>query len=362
MLIFLDSNILCTNFYMRGPSFETMQKVGTIVFGQIVVDEVCNKYREMLEEQVQKLQRGVNDLNRMISSSVDISLDTLIESECEKYRDFLDVFIIESGMTVAEDYPQNPHEQIVKRALQRKKPFKADGSTGYRDYLVWLTCLDVAQLYSNEDIHFITSNIRDFSDLSDKDKLHPDLLEDIKARGIQESRFHYWNSVKDFIDRCATERAKQIEERERIVSEIEGNKEGFCQPIQKFIDELPADMDLSGFDVLVPGEKARLKQVEDLSEFNIDDIADINETEYLLDVCIDGFGIIDSYSNMSEVKEYEECEFEFDILRCDENNECILRTMMGIQVHLRAIYNKKLKVISSIELDYIDDYNCPFCD
>lgn len=347
---------------MRGPSFETMQKVGTIVFGQIVVDEVCNKYREMLDEQVQKLQRGVNDLNRMISSPVDISLDALIESECEKYRDFLDIFIIESGMTVAEDYPQNPHDQIVKRALQRKKPFKADGSTGYRDYLVWLTCLEVAQSHSNEDIHFITSNIRDFSDSSDKGKLHPDLLEDIKAHGIQKSRFHYWNSVKDFIDQCAAERAKQIEERERIVSEIEGNKEGFCQPIQKFIDELPADMDISGFDVLVPGEKAILKQVEDLSEFNIDDIAYINETEYLLDICIDGFGIIDSYSDISEVKEYEKSEFEFDILRCDENNECTLRTMMGIQIHLRAIYNKELKAISSIELDYIDDYNCPFCD
>lgn len=35
---------------MKSPSFEVAQKVGTIVLGQIVVDEVCNKYRENLEE------------------------------------------------------------------------------------------------------------------------------------------------------------------------------------------------------------------------------------------------------------------------------------------------------------------------
>ena len=40
MLIVLDSNIICSNFYMEGPSFEVAQRVGTIVLGQIVVDEV----------------------------------------------------------------------------------------------------------------------------------------------------------------------------------------------------------------------------------------------------------------------------------------------------------------------------------
>ena len=50
MLIVLDSNIICSNFYMEGPSFEVAQRVGTIVLGQIVVDEVCNKFKENLVE------------------------------------------------------------------------------------------------------------------------------------------------------------------------------------------------------------------------------------------------------------------------------------------------------------------------
>ena len=49
MLIFIDSNILCSNYRMKGPSFEVAQRVGTIVLGQIVVDEVCNKFKEAIK-------------------------------------------------------------------------------------------------------------------------------------------------------------------------------------------------------------------------------------------------------------------------------------------------------------------------
>lgn len=48
MLLFLDSNIICSNYYMAGPSFEVAKRVGTIVLGQIVVDEVCNKIKRTL--------------------------------------------------------------------------------------------------------------------------------------------------------------------------------------------------------------------------------------------------------------------------------------------------------------------------
>lgn len=141
MLIFIDSNILCSNFRMKGPFFEVALRVGTIVLGQIVVDEVCNKYKENLVEKVMKVNNALRDLNKMLPDPP-ASLDEIdVEEKCNEYKDFLEMFIIESGMTVAEDYPDIKHEIDVKRALQRKKLFKADGSTGYRDYLVWQTFL-----------------------------------------------------------------------------------------------------------------------------------------------------------------------------------------------------------------------------
>ena len=124
MLIFLDSNIICSNYYMNGPSFEVAEKVGTIVLGQIVVDEVCNKFNENLVDRVTKVKNVIQDLNKLLPGSALALGEIDVEAECSKYKEFLEMFILESGMTVAEDYPEIGHEAIVQRALQRKNLLK----------------------------------------------------------------------------------------------------------------------------------------------------------------------------------------------------------------------------------------------
>ncbi len=103
---------------MKNPSFEVAQKVGTIVLGQIVVDEVCNKYKEHLEERTSKARKANQDLNDMMFTPHIVWNELDISDECRKYKDFLEMFIIESGMTIAEPYPNDAHEIIVQRALQ----------------------------------------------------------------------------------------------------------------------------------------------------------------------------------------------------------------------------------------------------
>ena len=50
MLIFIDTNILYNDFYMKNVQFELIRKVGTIVLGEIIIDEACKKYRKRLIE------------------------------------------------------------------------------------------------------------------------------------------------------------------------------------------------------------------------------------------------------------------------------------------------------------------------
>lgn len=363
MMIFLDSSILCSDFYMKGFLFDIAKKVGTIVFGEIVLDEVRNKYQEMLKDKYAKMQRAIEDVNMMTSETIDVPDEELVSNEIEKYRDFLDMFIIESGMTVPEEYPKIPHKKIVERALQRKKPFKSDGSSGYRDYLVWETCLNLAEIYANEDVHFISSNTRDFSDSNEREKLHSDLLDDLKERKISADRFHYWTSLKNFIDGYAKSIATNIDKRESIISEIHNNIKGFVQPIKQFIDEKLVGLNIECQDVLVPGTNPVLIGFEDLSDFVIENISDLNGNglEYLLDICIDGSSIVESNSDMQEIKEFENIVFDIEIIKHHENEKCTIRTIVGTKVHLRALYNIDNQNITSIELDYIDDYNCSFC-
>ncbi len=360
MLIFLDSNIICSNYYMTGPFFEVAKKVGTIVLGQIVVDEVGNKFKENLVEHVTKVKNAIQDLNRMLPA-FSISLDDVnMIAECNKYKDFLEMFIIESGMTVAEDYPDIKHEVIVQRALQRKKPFKADGSTGYRDYLVWATCLDVAKRYANEDIHFISTNTRDFADPRDKGKLHPDLLADLAERNISENRFYYWNSLKSFVDTYAKQKSDIIEANKMLIAEIEKNEIGFLSPIQEFVNSKVIGCSLSGFDVLVPGNDEILKAFESDVEPQIEEVSEIDSDSLLSSITMDCVGVVTSIIDSTGIKEIE--EYGLDVEVVDENADiCTLETTLGLQVQLRAVYSKDNKAITSVEIDNIDDYNCSYC-
>ena len=360
MLIFIDSNILCSNYRMKGPSFEVAQRVGAIVLGQIVVDEVCNKFKENLVEQVTKVNNALRDLNKMLPDP-SLSLDEIdVEEKCKEYKDFLGMFIIESGMTVAEDYSDIKHEIVVRRALQRKKPFKTDGNTGYRDYLVWQTCLEVAQRYTIEEIHFISENTRDFADQNDREKLHPDLLEDLTAIKIPESRFFYWNSLRNFIDKYAKQKLDVIEAHEALVDEIEKNETGFLVPVQDFVGSKVIGCSLSGFDVLVPGESEVLKELASAVGPQIEDISELDDDRLLLGITMDCIGVVTSVKNSSDIKDIE--EYEMDVEVVDKNGDiCNLETTLGLQVQLRAVFSKSSKVITSIEVDDINDYNRPYC-
>jgi len=75
-----------------------------------------------------------------------ISRDAFMTNEEKQYSDFIEMFIIESGSTIPEMYPDTSHQEIVQRALYRKKPFKSNGKDGYRDFLVWKTFLDISRV------------------------------------------------------------------------------------------------------------------------------------------------------------------------------------------------------------------------
>lgn len=360
MLIFLDSNIICSDYKMKSPSFEVAQRVGTIVLGQIVVDEVCNKYRENLEEKAAKTRKAIQDLNDLLFTPHIVWNELDVSDACSKYKDFLEMFIIESGMTIAEPYPNDAHEIIVQRALQRKKPFKADGSTGYRDYLVWLTCLKVAKSYSSEEIHFISGNTRDFADSNDTKKLHPDLLADLAEMNIPETRFFYWNSFRSFIDNYAKQKFESIEERKNLAVEIEKNETGFLVPIRDFLGSKVIGGSLTGYDVFVPGENEILKELECDADPQIEEVSELDEDSWLIGITIDNVGIVTSTLNDSDIEEIKEYELDVEIV--DRNNGiCTLETTVGIQLKLRAVYSKSKQAITSIEFDDINDYNCLYC-
>ena len=89
-------------------------------------------------------------------------------------------------------------------------------------------------------------------------------------------------------------------------------------------------------------------------------ISEIDNDELLLNITMDCVGVVTSKINSMEVKEIE--EYELDVVVVEKRDDiCTLETLLRLQVHLRAVYSKNLKAVTSVEIDDIDYYTSPDC-
>lgn len=361
MLIYLDTNILYNNFRMDGTYFNLINHIGTIVFSEVVIDEIKNKYREKLVEQWQKTQKELKQLSEITGKKVSMP-QINVEEECRIYSDFLEFFIIESGMTVAEEYPDIPHKDVVARALRRKKPFKEDGSTGYRDYLVWRSLLNIVKLFNNEDVHFITTNIHDFSDPDDKKKLHMDLVEEMDELRIDKGRLHYWTSLKSFVEQIVKPLLEEQEENQKIIDSILED-ENFREPFERSLFSYLVGTSLKGQDVFTIGNNQVVSRIEEICNIDIESISKIDDTTNLLEMKAEVFCEICSHLAKTDLKDYTREDFDGYWME-DEGIEAsmvVLNTEMLLQVSVEVICDSESKKIIAFEVTEISDGNCPYC-
>ena len=140
MKVFLDSNVICRDYWFRSPAYrEFLDGLDVVpaelLISQVVLDEVTNRFREDLEAAAQKLVQAQRQLGRLRPESGDTYSPPDSMTESTAYREWLDGRLADVGCEVTP-YPDIPHEKVVKRDLSRRKPFSTKG-TGYRDFLIW---------------------------------------------------------------------------------------------------------------------------------------------------------------------------------------------------------------------------------
>ena len=365
MFIFVDSSVLCTDYYMSGVNFELMKSSGSVVLPEIVIEETKNKYREMLESSLKKTNAGIKELQRL---KIDIELlnNHTIDETVNKYSDFLEMFLIESGMTVAEPYPNTPHNIIVKRALERKKPFKNDGKNGYRDFIVWLTFLDMVKLISNkEPFVFLTLNANDFSDDKDENALHPDLLSDIDELHMENKDIIYYSSVKKFIDDVIIPRNANIEAEQEFISELLGNQERFVVPIEKFVQEKIMDISLCEYDVYVDGFNPVISEIYNAGIEEVCSASQTSSGNFLISLKVNIDCSIESYLLKTDLQTMSKKEIKrLNIINSDWDNTHISVedfVVLEIDIDVLCVINEGLIKINAIEITEVSDGNCPYC-
>jgi predicted nucleic acid-binding protein len=157
MRIILDTNIVFRDFYFSSPASRTllsgMAKANhSLYVPKVIFDEIVNKYLESVGELLGKAKRlGFSGL----------AINDSVVNELEQARSSYSEFLTRELKTVGArflDYPTTSHEELVGRALKRRKPFRSTDTGGYRDALIWETIKILACEKPKETIAFISDN------------------------------------------------------------------------------------------------------------------------------------------------------------------------------------------------------------
>lgn len=228
MKILVDSNQFIADFLLQSAPFRYLihflnNEGHTLLMSRLVLEEVENKYSTETQRalaEASKSNQRLEQLGLSHESAKTFKLELPPLNLEQRIREQIDsVQILE--------YENVSHTQVVQRALNRRKPFDADGAAGYRDCLLWLSL--ISQLASDtsstdEEVIFISNNWKDFyqaapvkqavSDESDKAssttsikkktstallkvKLHDDLIADLTPLKKSVSPFY---TVAAFVD------------------------------------------------------------------------------------------------------------------------------------------------------------------
>ena len=197
MKIVIDTNIFFHDFMLDGTEFRTLfselPRLGYVLcLPQIVYDETINKFLEETRKVYDNAKKlGVSAIQFSNFPNPSISPENAKES----YQAYFTKTLQNLNAELI-GYPPVTHQNLVERALARKKPFRSSDTGGYRDALLWETILELAK---NDEVSFITNNPKDFSD-EDKKGLHQDLIDDIQSRELKNvslfTSIHGFNEVK----------------------------------------------------------------------------------------------------------------------------------------------------------------------
>ncbi|MCJ7589510.1 MAG: PIN domain-containing protein [Candidatus Aminicenantes bacterium] len=291
----MDSNIYCKDYSLSGTTFQALLtdfhiRGDSLFVPRIVLEEVVNKYYEEYHQLFRTATRiGFVNYIHLPNSN----------EERERYLTYFQEKLSAFHYSLL-DYPTISHEDLAKKALEYKKPFKQDGQ-GYRDSLIWATVLDLAGRESTESIGFISANTNDFTDRVNNRQLHPDLREDLERRFAGRCVFEigYYPSLETYVQ-------EHIYSTLEILTDIEtrldnNSYEGL--DLKRFIEdnvnEFALGKEFSSAEIGLPDElsSVNLSWIDDV--LNIEDISvrKLSETDIMISFFAEVVCNFDFYAN-----------------------------------------------------------------
>lgn len=355
--IFIDKE---QDFFFESPILKLLKesKDVKIIMPKVIVEEIIKRVELIIDntnntitEKNKKLEKyKISDLYKLTHLDKNVVINDFHNQLLDFYK---------NNNIELEDYPQTITVQnVLDRALSKKKPFKNDGGdAGFKDYLIWLTIMEIAKKHPSDNINFVTANKKDFT----KDKnLHEDLIEDLSSLNIKNINSNVFQTLEEF--KNASLDLKSIDEdntslinnvQNKIVENVNIDNENMISDI---INEI-IDGEIEIFSI---GEISLAEYLERNYE-KISDILDITSDIFGYQVQLEDFVNLSldtnsiKYNNTDDEEYY--IEFQVD---CDAEAS-IGGTWDGeyvgsckLKVNISVTYNTVESIIENISIDDVD--------
>ena len=349
MKIALDTNVLVQDFWFESPHLKVFLEElliipATLHIPEIVIDETVNKYKEFLTEKVTKQSEINSDITTLLKKDLK-STPINIDKATKDYQKFLMNKLNEVNVQILP-YPEVEHKEVVKRILERRRPFKK-GDAGYRDFLIWQTIRKL-EVWGTEEIVFISNNTRDFGEggyLSDE----------FTDKTTGNKNFKISVAVSKFNDEYILPRLKKLDELKLQLVKGQVNnfdfKHWLDNEFSAFIAEVDLEEVLTGFPYGVGSVKST--EILFFDDYKIRDVSQLNSGEKLVHFSvkckINAYVDISwgDYINHPKVREYYgESEEEFSFSSGMTSGQ--------ITVEGYLILDKKNEEVTEFEITLLD--------
>ena len=201
MHIVVDANVIIAEGFGNSAQFRLLLNTLDILqhklyVPKLVIEEVASRFERTYDSRKQRVMDDLVWLSRHLGLDLPspiVTLDKRVKAGLFRNR-LGEQFNIPN--CIITGYPDTPHEDLVKRATARRKPFKQNG-VGYRDSLIWETTLSLATRLDTQ-IVLLSGNTNDFG--NEMGELHPDLIEDLVGRELPRDKVILESSLEDFVN------------------------------------------------------------------------------------------------------------------------------------------------------------------
>ena len=177
---------------------EFIEKTNSTIFlPRIAFQELIEIYRRNLKNMVEDWYKVGERVNQHLLSGEMPNTELNIDHNVRLYEDYI-LNKLNLFNTQKSEYDSTHLNEIVRRSVKRIKPISVKGQE-FRDALLWLTLLDHAKENRNEDVVFISNNIRDFGNEGGTD-FHIELKNELAEKNI---KIDYFKTLGEFVNEKA---------------------------------------------------------------------------------------------------------------------------------------------------------------